>query len=69
MDNCLYFKNILVSYNLYDDMLRRYVPINWSTISSYKYLPEKFIEKYEDNIDWYNVSIHQKLSENFIEKY
>ena len=32
-------------------------------------LPEKFIEKYADNVDWDNISIFQKLSENFINQY
>ena len=41
----------------------------WKDISSYEYLPEEFMEKYQDKVYWNYISAYQKLSEEFIEKY
>ena len=41
----------------------------WAYISSYKKLPEKFIEKFQDEVWWVNISCYQTLSEEFIEKF
>ena len=41
----------------------------WLNISSYQYLSEDFIERYQDKVDWYSISYFQVLSEEFIEKH
>ena len=41
----------------------------WKDISSYEYLPEEFMEKYQDKVYWNYISTDQNLSEEFMEKY
>jgi len=41
----------------------------WKDISLYEYLPEEFMEKYQDKVYWNYISTDQNLSEEFIEKY
>jgi hypothetical protein len=41
----------------------------WKTISGYKTLSKRFIEKYQDKLDWNAISQNSKLSEDFIEKF
>ena len=43
--------------------------VNWSCISEFQKLSEKFIEKHCDKVNWSYISMYQKLSESFIDKY
>ena len=43
--------------------------VNWSYISEYQKLSEKFIEEQKDKVDWCRISEYQKLSGKFIEKH
>lgn len=43
--------------------------INWSLISSYRYLSEDFISYFSDKVNWKDISQYQKLSENFAKKF
>ena len=42
---------------------------NWTRISRYRILSEKFIERYKNKLNWIIISRYQILSEKFIEKY
>jgi len=38
-------------------------------VSSFKYLPNSFIEKYKKHLNWAVISRYQKISDSFIKKY
>ncbi len=64
-------KDIIIEYvkELYNYEIIEMYENDWERISKHEYLPEEFIEKYEDNVHWYYISCYQKLSKEFIEKY
>ena len=43
--------------------------VNWTWISEYQKLSEKFIREFQDKVHWYNISEYQKLSEKFIREF
>src|SRR5574343_779114 len=51
----------------FDENIKNF-EVDWSYISIFQKLSEKFIEKYSDKINWHHISEFQKLSEKFIEK-
>jgi len=42
---------------------------DWTSISHYYKLSEKFIREFKDKVDWYYISEYQKLSEKFIREF
>jgi hypothetical protein len=52
----------------FDENIKNF-EVDWSYISIFQKLSEKFIEKYSDKINWHHISEFQKLSEKFIEKH
>ena len=52
----------------FDENIKNF-KVNWSCISEFQKLSEKFIEKYSDKVEWDWISISQKLSEEFRQKH
>jgi len=67
--HCGFFYEIEINFDNEDWKDKFIKQINWTRISIYQKLSEKFMEKFQDKVDWGNVSTHQQLSENFIEKF
>ena len=59
-------KQILVSYQLSEELLWLDLEWDWNMICYTQRLSEPFILEFQEKLDWHTISIYQSLSSNFL---